>query len=162
MNQTEEAAWRLPFLRMYETARDNGLTAESKCVIQFHKSWVCLKGFAIIAGGPNYIRTCFRDLAKISDGLLPSHDIDLGDVPEAERQSLKRLLRIDSHETVALRSYLEEVVEQLGEHDPVSGRIVILVRHVFTDRVHEYYTTFVNHSVTIRRVLRSKRSSICT
>ena len=128
MNQTEEANWRMQFIRMYATARDTGLTAKSKCVIRFHGSCVCLKGFAIIAGGDNYVRTCFRDLAKIGGGTSAGHEIDLGDMPSTERQENKRLLRFESHQSVALRSYLEEVVEQLAEHDPVSGKLVIMVR----------------------------------
>ena len=75
-------------------------------------------------GGPNYLRTCYRDLARITDETAVQTDLTkLPAVPVARRQS---------HRSMALRSYLEEVVSQLAETDPVSGKKIITVSFIST------------------------------
>ena len=113
MSQREESTWREPYLRTY-AAEKSISRAFGQVALFGHR--VCLQGFSIIAGGPNYIRTCYRDLEKLSvqEGMLDT-------IPDAVRSD--RPKRSDS-----LKSYLMEVVRQLAENDPVSGKLVISVR----------------------------------
>ena len=123
MTQAEESEWRRPFLRQF-CARKTSTGVTSK--INFFGHEVCLRGFAIIAGGPFYIRSCYRDLSRLA---AIGSRFDSGVFPVSDQRSGALLLRHQSHQTVALRAYLRDVVEQLAENDPVSGKLIISVSY---------------------------------
>ena len=122
MTQAQEAQWRQPFIRNYVAEK----TSTGKCSsILFLGARVCLKGFAILVGGPHYLRTCYRDIETMT-AIGPG--LDVGMVSSSDRNHLANTLRDQTHRSVALREYLREVVEQLAENDPVTGTKIITVR----------------------------------
>ena len=122
MRQTEETAWRSDRLRQYAAFK----AAHGRYgPISIFGSDLCLRAFAVICGGENYIRSCYRDLARMADS-SPSHiDIGTATVPRCFGKD-------PSHRTEALRSYMREIIDQLAEIDPVSGRKHMTVRNFLT------------------------------
>ena len=95
--------------------------SDSNRKIAFHGISLCLKGFAIMAGGENYLRTCYRDLANMTD------NDELGSISRGQSSEILRNLRPTSHRSMALRAYLKELVGQLAECCPVTGKKIITV-----------------------------------
>ena len=119
MTQTEESQWRHPYMKVF-AAEKNETGKFGR--IHFLSRRICLKGFAIVVGGPNYLRTCYRDLARMVDGSTVQTDMTrLPAIPTVRRQS---------HRSMALHSYLQEVIYQLAENDPVNGKKIITVSFV--------------------------------
>jgi hypothetical protein len=121
MTQDEESTWRRPYL--LQVASNHEATDRR---ISFQGASLCLKGFAIIVGGQNYLRVCYRDLASLAV------DDDLGMIPRADKAQMLRSLQSQSHRARVLRTYLEELVDQLAESCPVTGKKIISVSHYRT------------------------------
>ena len=79
---------------------------------------LCLKGFAMACGGPTYIRSCYRTLETLTWA------------PNVADEKIN--LRDETHRSVALMSYLRELIEQLCENDPVSGKKYLPVSFNFS------------------------------
>ena len=122
MTPFQEAAWRQTFIRNFVVEKN--ATGKSSNIL-FFGARVCLKGFAILAGGPNYLRTCYRDIATMTT--IGPH-ADAGLTEPRDNIIFSTRLRDKTHRSVALKAYLREVVEQLAENDPVTGKKVITVR----------------------------------
>ena len=124
MTQDEERDWRRPYLLQIASSK-----YQQHSRITFRGLSMCLRGFAITAGGENYLRTCYRDLSSMTV------DDDLGVFPRSHKAELLRILQPQSHRAMALRNLLEELVDQLAESCPVTGKKIISVRFEFFVRV---------------------------
>jgi hypothetical protein len=147
MTQAEESEWRMPFLRMFSAENTPSVESHDNSPnrIPFFGHQVCLKGFANIAGGPNYIRSCYRDMSRIAD---VGYMIDTGSLPRSDRGASNVLLRRESHQRMALEAYLRGVVEQLAENDPVSGKRIITVSAPTTTSRHAQFVSCAEHMFT--------------
>jgi hypothetical protein len=119
LSQREESDWRRQYLQhlLVEKKRGN----QTDVAIAFQGKQFCLKGFSIFVGGSNYLRTCYRDLAEMMEG--KNHD----GLCKSDRQRLSSALHPQSHRRLSLTSYLEELVTQLAEQCPVTGKLIITV-----------------------------------
>ena len=115
MTQSEEADWRRPFLKQH------ALSERSPRTLNFNGKEMCLKGFAIVAGGSSYIRTCFRDLATLQNA------DDFGNIATTEKEQLRRSIVSETHSSAALRSYLLELLNQIADVCPVTGKVNLTV-----------------------------------
>lgn len=138
MTQEEERKWRHNQLIPFVSAR----LQDNRAVPILGGSF-CLRGFATVCGGPSYVRSCYRTLEVLS--WTPNVEVD------------RIVLKDQSHRSIALRSYLHELLEQLCENDPVSGKKFLTGLHFQT--VYTLYLQDVNEmgdeeamsSSTVRR-----------
>ena len=87
--------------------------------ISFRGHSFYLKGFAVMVGGVNYIRTCNRDLASLKDGAADS-TVDI-----RYNRVIETVLKEDSHDFRAMEAYIGELVQQLADACPVSGNKIL-------------------------------------
>ncbi len=115
LSQTEEREWR------------ENLLSQPACRQKFNKivslmdKNLCLFAFAVIAGGPNYERTCWSSLRSISQS---RHDLDAR-LSTTEKHEISRLIQPPSTQESSLQSYLTQLIFLIGENDPCTGNLVL-------------------------------------
>ena len=110
MSQAEEAEWRRPFLQQHMWGKK----------VTFKGRDFCLKGFAITAGGSNYLRTCYRDIAALRNQSSFGESSNI--------RELRKACNFDSQRSIAIETYFDELVDQLAEVCPVTGTKILSVR----------------------------------